>query len=301
MTLKGDGTLGPLTRTLFEYVWKKLLFVPGSGLYVPNIIKNGDPSKGLVSFDPYNLDAPSSPLEFVVPQSTRCLACLSIEEPKIPVGKGRPTLVFENITLVNLHAIQMNGDLAFPPGYKVSANVTFGELGGQILPFTVQPHLDNKENYTFNQLCCEPTVAKEGQCVEESIANSLTCEKTWTSQGNGTFNATISKMTGYLELTVDTSNLTIASVDEVEITFEPADVVYEFKVYQDGGALGREAMRAFIEAAIDKGIAGNLVQDQINSLANSEDFRDHIKVLINAALQQVMLEGLVELPESAFS
>lgn len=289
-----QGTLGPLTQKLFEFVWTKLLFVPGSKLYLPDIIKNGDPSRGLISYDPYIPGGASSPMEVNVPQSSRCTACMSLETPEIPIGKGKPTLVFQNIEIINLHAVAADGDLSFPPGYKVRAQFAFGTLQGQSLPFTVQPHIANENSFVFKQNCCEPVQPKVGQCDDETIANSVQCKTSWVNDGTGDFTAKVNKMLGMIEMTVDTSNLTIASVDFINIAFDPKSMEYDFNVDQSGGDLGKKAMLAFVDAAIKTGIANNMVQDEINNLANDQGFRDHIRTMVNEALQQALSGDDVE-------
>jgi hypothetical protein len=295
MVLEDSGRLGPLTQALFNYAWTKILFVKGNSLYLPDIIKNGDPDRGLASYDPYDISNPTSPVEVNVPQGTQNTACMSLQYPIPPVGMENPTLVFENLQIVNLHAVQPNGDLSFPPGYQVEANINLGTLEGQALPLTIKSISSGDEkplNYIFTQKCCVPkTPPKQGEKPE--------CEKTFQNQGHGQFSAQVSKLTGKMVVTIDTNTLTVSEVNELRITFDPKDVTFDFHVEESGGPIGKEAMEKMVRVTIQTGIASGEVQKGIDSLVGSEDVKNHLKTLINEAIKEALNSPGVTAPASA--
>jgi hypothetical protein len=297
MVLQDGGTLGPLTQKMFNFAWTKLLFIKGSQLYVPDIIKNGDPNRGLASYDPYVISGATSPVEVNVPQGTQDTACMSLQYPIPPVGMENPTLVFENLQIVNLHAVQPNGDLSFPPGYQVEANINLGTLEGQAMPLTIQSISsgDGGEkplNYIFTQKCCVPkTPPKQGEKPE--------CEKTFQNQGHGQFSAKVSKLTGKIVVTIDTNTLTVSEVNELRITFDSKDVTFDFHVEESGGPIGKEAMEEMVRLTIQTGIASGEVQNGIDSLVGSEDVKNHLKTLINEAIKEALNSPDVIAPASA--
>ena len=292
MISSAQGTLGPLTQAIFNKIWEDLLFVKGSKLYLPNIIKNGDPSSGIIPYDPYVVSGQSDLLEVEIPQQTRDTACLSLQFPNIPVGIGNPTLIFSNLLVRNLRAVQRDGNLSFPPGYKVSANVKFGQLDNQLLPLTIETNDKSKPSYLFTQHCCVPkSPPQPGQQPD--------CEQTFSNVGTGNFIAKLSTLQGYIEVTIDTSSLNVATVDLFQISFNPDAVSFDFNVDQSGGDLGKEAMEAMVQASIQTGIANNEVQRAINSLAETDNFKDDLKTLINEAIKEIFLVSKVTIPASA--
>ena len=289
---RGDnGILGPLTQALFNFAWTKLLFAKGSQLYLPDIVKNGDPARGLISYDPYVVAGKTGSLEVNIPQQTRDTACLSLQYPNIPVGVGNPTLQFMNLRITNLHAVQPDGGLSFPPGYKVRANVIFGTLEGRQLPLTIGTNDQSQYSYLFKQHCCVPTKPPEP-------GKDLDCQTTYVNEGDGQFTAWITKLHGLMEFTVDTSNLTVSGIDTVSVTFDPRDVTFDFNIAQSGGDLGKEALEALVRTSIQTGIATNEIQNTINSLVNDDDFKDHLKRLINEALQEAIKHPGITTPDS---
>lgn len=282
----GNDTLGPLTQALFNFVWTKVLFVRGSSIYVPDIILNGDPSRGFVSYDPYVVTSPLAPQSVNVAQSTRDTACLRLDTPQIPIGVGAPTLTLTNIKIVNLHAMQPIGGLTFPPAYKVAAQVQLGQLDGQAMPLTFATHDPTEVSFIFCQHCCVPDASTPPQCIPGQDFDNY---------GHGTFNASITQVTMNLSITVDPTNITVSAIDQIVVAFDPKAVTYQFTVEESGGEMGKEAMIAMVNAAIQTGISNNLVQDQINALFESSDLRNHLRDLINQALA----DALPHLPADA--
>lgn len=274
--MSGD-ILGPLTQAIFNFVWTKVLFTPGSSIYVPDIIQKGDPDRGFVSYDPYVAEDPLPTQPVDVAQATRDTACLNLSTPVIPRGEGMPTLSLLNIRIVNLHAMQPAGGLSFLPGYKVAAQVQLGSLGGAALPLTIETHDPKRFSFEFCQHCCVPLTPESPEC-----------QSRYDNQGHGTFTAKITRATLNLSITVDPTNITVSSIDELRATFDPKAVTFDFDVQEDGGDIGREAMLAMVKAAIQTGISNNLIQNQINALLDSGDLREHLCDMINQALAGVL-------------
>ena len=272
-----NNTLGPLLRAVMNKAWKDLLFVPGSGAYLPDLIEKGDPSSGIASYDPVMIDGKQPAIAVSVPQQTRDMACLSTEYPLPPVGQGDPTLTVDNLKLTNLHAVDRDGDLTFPPGYKVQGSVNFGTLNGQALPLVLESQQAKADNYEFMQACCVPKSPGSQECV-----------KTYKNTGTGYFVATISQATGTAIITIDTENLCVKQIDEIKLTIPPQNIDINFTVNQDGGDIGKEGMMAFAKAAIQTGIAHNEVQNSINNLLDSESLKENMVKIINKAINDAL-------------
>jgi|GEM_PF-6799168 len=268
-----NDKLGPLLQAIMNKAWTDILFVPGSAAYLPDLIKDGDPSHGIESYDPAMINGKQSPLSISVPQSTRDMACASGQYPVIPRGVGDPTLTVEDLKLVNLHAVARDGDLEFLDGDQVQGKVTFGNLQGVALPLIIESQQPKVNNYEFQQSCCVPK--SEG---------SKDCQKTYDNTGTGYFVATATTASGIANITVDTTTLHVQSINTLELTIPPTDLTIDFTVDQSGGDLGKQAMEAFAKAAVQTGIAHNEVQDAINGLLKSQDLRDNLTKIINRAI-----------------
>lgn len=272
-----NHTLGPLLKVLMNRVWTEVLFVPGSIAYLPDLIKNGDSSYGIESYDPAMIDGKQPAIAIDVPQKTRDMACISLDYPVPPVGLGNPTLTVENLKLLNLHAVERKGGLSFPPGYKVTGTVTFGLLNGKKLPLKLESQQVKADNYEFSQACCVPKSQGGSDCVKK-FANT----------GTGYFDATISDATGTAIITINTEKLCVDTIDQIKLTILPKNLEIKFTINQDGGPIGKEGMLAFAKAAVETGIAHNEVQHSINNLLNSKDLRDNMVKIINKAIEGIL-------------
>jgi hypothetical protein len=267
-------TIGPLLQAILNKAWTDILFVPGSGAYLPDLIKNGDASHGIDSYDPAMINGKQSAINVAVPQTTRDLACASGKYPVIPVGVGDPTLTVDNLELINLHAVERDGVLTFPPGDQVQGNVKFGNLGGIALPLIVQSQKAKVNNYEFAQACCVPV-----------STGSPVCSVKYSNTGTGYFIATATNATGVANITIDTEKLRVKTINDVKLTIPPSGLTVDFTVDQTGGDLGKEAMEAFAKAAVQTGIAHNQVEDAINNMLSSPELKANITKIINQAIE----------------
>lgn len=267
-TASADTPIGPLTRVLLEKVWP-VLFTPGSPLYVPNVILNGDSALGLPSYDPY----PPQPNQFVGPMTAPLGqefpdACSILPtNPKVE-ATANSSLTLQQVKVTNLHYVNRLGNLSYPgePSQRlVQATLQFGST-----PDNQTAPLNFAGRFVFNQPCHRDDTGAD-----------------YTAQGSGTFVCQMpyGTLTGVFQL----SETLVANFQSVSV-FIPSSGLQmpSFTVTPDGDE--PDYIKDYIESAAEVALSTSvdLLATFTQKFLNDPSVLQRLDQLVNAAIQQVL-------------
>ncbi|MDG5490530.1 hypothetical protein [Psychroserpens sp. SPM9] len=261
--------IGPIWQAVLKSIWKQL-FNPNSSLYLPNIIKNGDPSLGLPSYDPATFTGKSKPFIISgVDPSVISQACTDTTSPIPPVG-SEPTLALGDVLLHNLSNMS-SGNMTFATDApNVTIDVT---VGTEETPFILEEVNATDPNFFFNVKCCDP-----------ESTGSQKCNKSWSTSAHGQFQANVSAFNITLESKLNTPNGAPPTITILNIVLKvlPKDIDLNFNV----ASLPKWA-QTLAKIAVQQGVNTNAIADVIQSFLNQPSVEGHIEKLINAQLAKI--------------
>ncbi|MBX2828929.1 MAG: hypothetical protein KTR22_12255 [Flavobacteriaceae bacterium] len=269
-----SSPIGPIWQTVLKTIWKNL-FDPSSSLYLPHIIKNGDPSLGLPIYDPTTVNGKSKPFPIKnVDSSVVSQACTDSQSPIPPKGSA-PTLALGDVKMLNLSNMSPVSISFAPNTPQLTIAVTVGTAA---TPFTLEYDGTNP-NFYFEVQCCEPV----------SVGSSK-CNKNWTTSANGQFTAKVTKFdisaTATLNTppTVPTPTITI---NDIDLSVAPSDIDLNFNV----ASLPKWA-QSLAKIAVQQGVNNNAIQGVIEMFLNQPSVKGDIEKLINDQLAKIWKQGL---------
>lgn len=267
-----NSPIGPLLQALLTLLWRRL-FEPSSPIYLPNIIKNGDPSLGLPSYDPASFANPGQ--QFLipgVPHGVSDSACSS-DVPISPIATADPQLQLLNLQLIGLSEMIPQALSFAPNNPQFTATVS---VGTQAIPFVMTTDITQQPNFTFSVACCEPVNPTSRQC-------SATTQP-WTADAQGNFSATLYAIQISLTSQLNTPSNSPPSITilNISVNVPPSQINLTFNV--DNLDSWAQQMAQF---AVQQGVvSGSLVQ-AVQMFLNQDSVRGDIEQLINDQLKKI--------------
>lgn len=261
--------IGPIWQAVLKGIWAKL-FDSSSSLYLPNIIRKGDPSLNLPSYDPATFTGKSKAFPILgVEPSVMSQACQDDTSPIPPKGTD-PTLnlgavMIENLS--NMSPVSMTFSREDP---NVTIEVNVGTPENQ---FVLKATDATTPNFYFDVHCCSPESSGSDKCSRE-----------WDTSAKGQFVAKVSKfdITIVSRLNTPVNSPPTITILEVDLSLDSKNLDINFNV----DSLPDWA-KSLVEIAVQQGINTNAMQNIIQSFLNQDSVKGNIETLINDQLKKI--------------
>ena len=274
MSANNQEPIGPITQALLQNIWKQL-FNSNSPIYLPGIIKNGEPHLGLPSYDPAKFSGKSRAFPIQnVPSCVISQACTDDQSPTPPVGTD-PTMQLGDVQLLNLSEM-VPGPISFAPNApQVTIEVI---VGNKTNPFVLEAQNTTAPNFFFAVQCCLPAAEDKKKC-----------NNTWCTTATGQFKAQVSEfklsITSQLNTPATPNGSFSISILHITLTAASKNIDLEFDLKNSPAWV-----KSMAQIAVQQGINDNAVQEIIQSFLNQGSVRQNIETLINAQLSRLPLE-----------
>jgi hypothetical protein len=264
--LTKSNSIGPLIQFLLNKLWAGF-FDPSSGLYLPNILLNGDPSLGISSADPYNAKGPYDYKNVALPSNLQSGVCKVKDILGSPTAN--PDLILQNAQLVGVHAIEKNGDLLF---YKdtpqFEAKVNFGTLKKVKIPIDIKAISSAEQMMIIDQPC-----------------KAL---KGYNSTVEADYDASITKMglSVIASITEKSATELVITVDALSVSIDKSDLDLTIDVK------GQSILSALINAAINS--YKQSIINKMTQIANSQSVRSAISNFLTKEINSKLTAHIKE-------
>lgn len=261
--------IGPIWQAVLKGIWSKL-FDPSSSLYLPNIIRNGDPSLNLPSYDPATFTGKSKAFPIVgVDPSVMSQACQDDSSPIPPTGSD-PTLNLGAVKIENLSNMAPVSMTFANDAPNVTIEVIVGTPEKE---FILKATDDTTPNFYFDVHCCSPESSGSDKCSRE-----------WDTSAKGQFIAKVSKFDITIASRLNTSDNSPPTITilKVDLSLDSKNLDIDFNV----DSLPEWA-KSLVAIAIQQGINTNAMQNIIQSFLNQDSVKGNIETLINDQLKKI--------------
>jgi hypothetical protein len=265
--LLGNGDIGPIVKMLLQQKVWPMLFTPGTELYMPDLILNGNATLGVAPYDPY----PRDPNESLGPLTGPTIgeefpeACTILPENPPVMATGEAGVTLTKVRLKNLHYVSAAGPLAFPGGRVIDGTSVIGTL-----PDGTKGPLTFTGRYDFNQPC-----------------RRLDTGLDYVSNGVGDFVCELPTCSFIASLTLSEQLVVHFTKMVMSVPKEGQDMPV-FTVTPDGDQ--PQFIKDFIKAAAQAALATNvaLIIDFLNVFINDPSVHHDLDTIVNTAIKKVL-------------